>query len=80
MDTHKIGDNRDFQVRTIRNLTISGLEEQKAVADPGVTGQSRGWRLKTSAERVQEIHRDLGHLNQELERLKQVTSISQFSF
>ena len=34
------------------------------------------WRLKTNAERAQELSRDLDHLKQELDRLKQITSVS----
>jgi transposase-like protein len=96
MDTQQKHHDRAFRVRAVRKLIETGADLHQVAADLGViprqlsiwlrryavASESEGgrWRLKTSEEIVQELRRDSEHLKQELDRLRQVVSVSLFSF
>jgi len=94
MNTQHKQYDRDFRVRAVRRVVESGLDLHQVASDLGiiprqlstwlrrhaVVSEAEGgaWRLKTSVEIVQELRKDIVQLKQELERVKQVTSVSRF--
>lgn len=92
INAHQDLHDRDFRVRAVRKIIENGADLQQVASDLGVIprllsswlrryavdSETEGgaWRLKTNAERAQELRRDLDHLKQELDRLKQITSVS----
>ena len=95
METQDAPRGRNFRVRAVRKIIESGADLHQVATELGVIprqlgswlrryavvsdSEGGGWRLKTSEERVQEIRRDIENIKQELDQLRQITSVSLFS-
>jgi transposase-like protein len=95
MNTQEAPKDRDFRVRVVREIIESGADLHQVATELGVIPRQLGswlrryavvcdseggtWRLKTRTEGIQELRRDIEQLKQELDHLRQVTSVSLFS-
>jgi transposase-like protein len=92
MDEQQNPHDSTFRVRAVRKIIESGSDLHQVATELGVIpkqlstwlrryavdGETDGgtWRMKTSSERVQELRRVRECLKQELDQLKQITSVS----
>jgi transposase-like protein len=92
MDEQQNPHDSAFRVRAVRRIIESGSDLHQVAAELDVIPKQLSawlrqyaiagetdkgtWRMKTSTERVQELRRESECLKQELDQLKQITSVS----